>query len=584
MRKTLWLLCFLFFVGLPVTAGPLFAAPAQNYYYDSIRVDIVVNQDSTFDVVEEQTYRLRGSFGFFYRDIELKGLDHISNIQVFDGRGRKISKDAYTISSGGNSKRVQWDFPRRVFDNELKSWIVMYRVHGGLGFYKEWDELYWNAIFADREVFVKQAEVIVHLPEGVDAELAGKRLFVGLPGSTVESRNYQVINRNTVKFSGKEIAPGHFLTTVASWPKGYVAKPLLYRSQLINWIISLAALGLPLFVFARSYLLWKKKGRDPKLEKTVIAHYTPPVDLPPAVVGVLMKQNVAVKDIVSTVIDLAVRGYIRIREGEKRFWKGQEYLFEKLKSERDLKLFEQKIMRGIFRGRKRVSSGDLRNKFYAKIPGIKKSLHAEVNKTKYFTGNIQHIRKKYGRVYKISFFVLLLVFIGSRFLVDFLQKDFVYIVYIVYILILGLSVALSVAIGRIFAHYMPALTAKGLEAKWQWLGFREYLHTAERFRIGVETLETFSKYLPYAMILGVEMQWARRFSYFSYQQQSWYVHASRQYHAGGAVPGFNTLTVGLSSFASSITKTLSSSPGRSSGMGGGGGAGGGGGGGGGGAG
>ncbi|MBZ9571968.1 DUF2207 domain-containing protein [Patescibacteria group bacterium] len=535
------------------------AALNKSYYYHSIEVDIQINQDSTFDVTEKQTYNLKGDFGYFYRDIELKDLDHISDIEVFDGQGKKLDKNEYKISYKRNRLSVQWNFPRKVFDNELRSWTIKYKVHGGLGFYEKWDELYWNAIFEDREVEVRQAEVVVHLPRGIEREQIGQKLFIGPLGSKTESSNYQVIGSQTVRFWGYNIMPHNFLTIVVTWPKGIVAKPFLYRNQIINWIILLIAFALPISFFVKMYILWRKRGKDPKIGKTIIAQYSPPENLPPAVFGVLIDQAVHMKDITATIIDLAVRGYLRIREKEKGFsiFKTREYTLEKLKDESDLLLFEQKIIRDIFKNKNVVSSDDLKNKFYKKIPGIEKSLHQEVGETGYFMGNILNVRKKYGKTSNKIFLLALVIFFGWLILSFLLGTGLVR--YFAQISILGLSLIISATIILIFAHYMPSLTQKGLEAKWKLLGFKEYLQTAERFRLGAETLETFSKYLPFALILGVEKKWAERFSDFSYQKQNWYVPVVYAYGGGGkggAPASFNSFSSSISSFTSSISRTF----------------------------
>jgi uncharacterized membrane protein len=548
---------------------------ARTYNYDSIEVDIWVNQDSTFDVMEKMTYNLDGDFGYFYRDIELKDLDHLSNIEVFDNQGAKLLKDEYEIKYLGNRLHIQWNFPRRDYNNELKSWAVKYKVHGGLGFFNDYDELYWNAIFQDREVIVKKGEVLVHLPQEVDN--IRPRLFIGSLGSKTESNNYQVIDKKTIKFWGEYIAPGHYLTIVVAWSKGIVEKPFLYRNQIINLIVILIALLIPIIIFIKAFRFWKKKGKDPKIKKTIIAQYEPPQNLAPALIGVLIKQSVDVKDILATVVNLAVRGYLRIREEEKKFLfiKNKEYIFEKLKDGNDLKPFEQIIMKKLFKEKDIVSNRDLKNKFYKELPKIKKEIHKEVGQRDLFNGNIEKIRKRYGRIYGISLILFFIVFIGLIVLVNILGLP-----YFPQVIILGISVGISIAIGLIFSHYMPSLTSQGLEAKWKALGFKEYLHTAERFRIEAETLETFSKFLPYAIIFGVEKQWAKRFDDFSYQQQGWYHPAMIYSGQGGAPASFKEFSSSFSSFASSLSSTFSSSPG---GSGAGGAAGGGGGGGGGGA-
>jgi len=565
------------------------AAPEPNYYYQLIKVDITINKDSTFDVVEEQEYYLEGSFGFFYRDIELKDLDHISDIEVFDSAGKKLSKNEYQISYKDNRMGVRWDFPRKNFSNELKSWTVKYKVHGALGFYDDWDELYWNAIFSDRQVPVKKAEILVHLPEKMDIAQIKQRLFIGLEGSKIQSQNFEVVDEQTVRFWGDDIAPGDFLTIVVAWPKGMVKKPLLYRNQIINWLILVVGLVLPMITFVKMYGVWQRKGKDPKIEKTIMAHYAPPENLSPAIFGVLIDQKIDMKDIVATLVDLAVRGYLRIVEGAETlpFFQKKEYIFEKIKDEGDLKTFERRIMKAIFDNKSIVSTQKLRNKFYQKIPQIKKLLHKEVERTGYFTGNIENMRKEYSRVSNYIFLFVFLLFFVWIISAAFLGTGLVR--YFAQMLILSLSLVICAIIIHVFAYYMPSVTPKGLEAKWKLLGFKDYLYKAERFRLDAETLDTFSKFLPFAIVLGVETKWAQRFVDFPYEQQDWYVPALYAYSGGRrgrtATVSFNDFSASISSFCSSISRTFGPAAGRGAGggFGAGGGAGGGGGGGGGGA-
>lgn len=560
----------------------------QEYYYDLIEVGIQINQDSTFEVIEKQTFNLVGSFGFFYRDIELKNLDHISAIEVFDSQGNKLNRTEYQVSHQSNRIHIQWDFARRDFDNELKSWTVKYKVYGGLGFYQNWDELYWNAIFEDRQVTVKRAEVMVRLPKKFNANQIDQKLFIGPMGSKNESSNYQIVTNQTVKFWANNIAPHNYLTIVVTWPKGVVTKPFLYRNQLINWLVMLLALALPVFTFVKMFIVWRKKGQDPKIDKSIVPEYSPPENLPPAIFGVLMDQTVHLKDIIATVIDLAVRSYLRIVEKDKKwiFFGQKEYVFIKEKDENDLKPYEQKVIRSIFKDKDTIFTDDLKNEFYKDIPDITRLLHQEVSKTGYFQGNIESVREKYGKSFFYALGVGLVIFLAYLLVSFVLQTGFLR--YIVQLIILEVSVMVSIIIVVIFSHYMPALTQKGLEAKWKLLGFKDYLQIAERFRIGAETVDTFSKFLPYALILGVEKKWANRFADIAYQEQNWYAPIYLSGGVGGKAgtqPSFNSFSASISSFSSSLSGTFSRSGGSGMGGvgGGGGGAGGGGGGGGGGA-
>lgn len=547
---------------------PFCSEAAGNYYYDNIKVNIQINRDSTFDVSENQTYFLNGSFGYFYRDIDLKGLDDISDVKVLDSDGNAVPNPE--IFYKNNKLHIQWNFPRKDFNNELKSWTVEYKVHGGLGFYKDHDEIYWNAIFSDRTVNIKKAAVSVLLPTKPNIE----KMFIGPNGSEKESYDYE-IKENEVIFLGYNIAPQEFLTVVAGWPKGFIKKPFLYQNQIIVLTAIAISTLIPLFAFIYCFIIWRRKGRDAKINKTIIAQYEPFQNLPPAVAGVLVYQNINSKFILATIIDLAVRGYLKITEKEKGFsiFKYREYIFEKRLDGDNLKNFEKKILDSVFESADIVSSGDLRNKFYKKIPGIKKDIYGFAAETQFFNGNIQKIRQKYGFIWGIIIFLSILTAIVL------MIQNLSPIIISSAIIFLS-SLAISSVIGLIFSYFMPALTSNGAEAKWHMLGFKNYLNIAERFRIGAETIETFSKFLPYAIVFGVEKQWAERFAYFNYQPQNWYAPAAIYSGNSGMPASFGELSSSFNSFFQTA-KSAFSPP--SGGGGGGGSAGGGGGGGGGGA-
>ena len=68
--------------------------------------------------------------------------------------------------------------------------------------------------------------------------------------------------------------------------------------------------------------LWYRKGRDPRVRESVSVMYEPPKfdsrPLIPAEVGTLIDEKFDPRDITSTIVGLAVKGYIQIEETEKK--------------------------------------------------------------------------------------------------------------------------------------------------------------------------------------------------------------------------------------------------------------------------
>jgi uncharacterized membrane protein len=116
------------------------------------------------------------------------------------------------------------------------------------------------------------------------------------------------------------------------------------------------------------------------------------------------------------------------------------------------------------------------------------------------------------------------------------------------------------------------LTPKGLSVLKKILGFREFLQLTEKDRVELLNApelqpEIFEKFLPYAMVLGVEDKWAKKFEGIYNTIPNWYEDPT--------ITNFNSysLTKDLTSFNIPFNKVFnipSTSSGFSSGFGGGG--------------
>ena len=112
---------------------------------------------------------------------------------------------------------------------------------------------------------------------------------------------------------------GEGLTLVLSLPKDLLDEP----SQLRHWLdrasdyIGLATL-LPVFVFGGMGALWWRTGRDPGGPLAVPVRYEPPDAMTPAEMGTVLDERVDMVDITATLLDLAVRGYLRIEETPRK--------------------------------------------------------------------------------------------------------------------------------------------------------------------------------------------------------------------------------------------------------------------------
>lgn len=582
MIKGIKKLCFGFIIALIAGLISPKIIFAKTYDYEKIQVDIAINKDGTFDVAEDMEYNLDGDFGFFTRDISLKDIDYISNIEVF-GDGKKLNRDEYDYSQKAGKEHIQWNFLRRDFSSEQKSWSVRYKVHGNLGFYKDHDELYWNAIFSDRDVPVKLAVVYVKLPEPQKIDKMTATIYSEQGTSGFIKK---IVSPTEYYFEAHNLAPHTNFTIVAGWEKGMFNYGMIFWQYWLAWYRLLGIL-LPVMTFIAMYILWYKEGRDPKIDKTIIAEYSPPDNLGPMEVEVLLKDYASIKGIVATLIDLAVRGYLKIYQEKKNWWSPEIFKFEIFDKWRNSPLmeYEKKLLEEILNCR--LPNVEHSAKLWGKIEYFSDKLgwidHSEYKENIVSTTElkINMFRNKCREIYKISYksitdkgefikepnkirtiYVALgiILFIGSFFMLGFLQ--------LFNMAWAAAGLIVSGLIIFIFGILMPKKTLKGAEDKYKWLCFKLYLETAEKYRLEASTPEYFEKYLPYAIIMGVEKKWGKRFEGIgNIKNPSWYIptgaHPSYINSAGNFSPsGF---AKSMSSMVSSFARSSSSSGGGAGG-------------------
>ena len=69
---------------------------------------------------------------------------------------------------------------------------------------------------------------------------------------------------------------------------------------------------------------------------------------------------------------------------------------------------------------------------------------------------------------------------------------------------------------------MSAKTVKGGRTRIAVLGFQEFMNRVDADRLKRMPPDTFEKYLPYAMALGVEHRWAQAFAGIVQNPPTWY--------------------------------------------------------------
>ncbi|MCC7403861.1 MAG: DUF2207 domain-containing protein [Bdellovibrionales bacterium] len=553
-----WLTVALVVMTLSLTP----AAQAEHIELFDVQVDL--QTDSSFVVTETIVYEFgRVAKHGIYRDIPLEhhrdvdtGFGHFKGaynlrLKVFEVIDQNSVPHPYKVLNEGSGLRIRIGSPDYTVSG-TQVYKIRYLVHRAINYFNEWDEFYWNATGNGWQVPVRKVQVKVFLPGKKPAPLVKAANFVGFYGSqdsvlgTEQPGSYELTAQN--------LLPSQGVTVVLALEKGQLQQPSP-RQKLVWFLIDnfvlFAASLLPLFVFFLMLGLYWYRGRDPESRLPIVVQYQAPFDLSPAEVGTLLDETAHTSDIVSTVLDLAARGYLKIREIETKsliFFTNTDYEFIKNKEpDTGLNDFERSFLSHLLGSLSSRKLSDLKDKFYVHLPKLQEKLYQALVDKELFPRKPNMVRASYG-----VGIVLIIVLLGI-FLVmaanSFNQSSQVPWLFA--------SCALSCGIGVLFARVMPRKSLKGSQSLRYCLGFKEFLSRVERDRIrrmSEENPQIFGRMLPFAVVLGCADEWAEKFEGILTEPPDWYL-SHRPYRPGA----FNTrglvndLGQGMNAMASTFT-------------------------------
>lgn len=497
-------------------------ALAQDFTISEFESSISVKKDSSITVKETLSVEFHRPRHGIYRDIPYRYQDSFGNsvttptdiISVTDGSDGKVK---YKVSRTGNSIRVRIGDAKQ-YVSGLRKYEITYRVQNAILFFDDHDELYWNATGNEWVAAIKKTRCLLSL-DGDKTKQYWASCYTGRGGSRESACRY-IPGDNFIEFiTQKNLTPGEGLTIAYGWDKGLVSPPsslkkFLWKLNLgQNWVFALPLLSLTIMV-----ILWVRIGRDPRVRESVTVMYEPPssggTPLAPAEVGAVIDEKLDPRDITATIVNLAVKGYLKIEEKKEEglIFDSTDYYLKKVKEPSSpLTGFEQQLMRDILGSGEGKMVSALKNSFYQKIPSLKRSLYDELIRKKFFTTSPDHIRTAYmvaAAVLGFGTAFLLYVFLGNA-LGDIRP------------LVAGLLFGLPVFA---FARSMPAKTREGASVFMHILGFQEFLNRAEKDQLErMKDRNLFSAFFPYALALDVADNWAKAFEGIYQEPPDWYV-------------------------------------------------------------
>ncbi len=533
--------------------------------------DILIQVDGSLVVTETIRVQAEGNNirRGIYRDFPTRYKDrHGNNYQVgmdvLDVQRNGVPEPFHT-ENRSNGVRIYIGSSDRMLSNGIHEYRLRFTTNRQLGFFEDYDELYWN-VTGNGWVFpINHASARIELPSEVEAGDLRTAFYTGSQGANNQQAQSRVDNGRTIVFEttlGLQANEG--LTVAVGWPKGIVDQPS--NTQQATWFLQDNGSALVLLIgFLASlgwYLwAWNRFGRDPG-KGVIIPRFRPPVSLTPAGCSYIRKMSFGKQAFTSAIISLGVKGYLEIEEDDDDFTLRQK----RVKGNGKASKGERAMVDELFKGANKIELIQKNHRVFMKAQSVlKKALKTE------HMGRLFNL----NAIYALPAVALTITAVAIAIPLN--GGPPVWIIFGV----------LSVILHPLFLFLMRAPTPAGRLIMDEIEGFKMYLDTAEQDRLDRMqspqlTPEVFETFLPYAFALGVENSWCDRFSREfpeDLAQRGGYHPAWYVGHRSG-LAALGHIGNDFSSNLSSSISSASSPPGSSSGSGGGGSSGGGGGGGG----
>ena len=535
---------------------------SYDYVIDKYDVNIIVNENNTFDITETITVNFNESKHGINRIIPL-----INRIERKNGTRttNRVLIDNVMVNHEFNARKENGNYVIQIGSSDKtlfgkETYIIKYTYNIGKDPIENYDEVYFDIIGDGWDTVINNVTFKVSMPKKFDSKklefLSGDELLTNDKIKYNIENNIIEGNYNGVLYESLTID----LKLSENYFKGDFLNLSIYTYLMI--IIPAACLLI-------AFVLWYLFSHNKKVVESV--GFYPPEGYNSLEVGFLYKGYADKKDVTSLLIYLANKGYLKISEIEEKalFLKKKGFKITKLKDYDGDNLYERVFLNGLFKNNDEVTSSDLQGSFYATTSQILSDINSDENKDKIvkkntilkvilivlfcvssfatlvlpifeYTNSVIILKVILTYVVIIPFIIITFVSklkLISRFIVSililgitqlYLELDGVMTVIklfdVNFIYILGMMIGIVSILFISYLFKQKQRTNFGNEILYKIKGFKNYLVTAEKERLEDNVKkdpEYFYNILPYTYVLNISNKWIKKFQTISMQNPSW---------------------------------------------------------------
>ena len=529
---------------------------------------ITIQKDSSVFVSEKITYDFgqETKHGIF-REIPLVSNNgpqlHIAVVTVEDANNHAYH---YSASSADNVLQIKIGDPDIILSG-IRTFVITYRVDNVVRNFTDHDELYWNVTGNQWPVDIQHAEAEVMLP---DYSMSNIKMacFTGRQNSTEKNCTFNRGDASVNYSTTQGLHVGEGFTVVFGMPVGFIQRTQEVPPQTKRVVVNDNANSHPFqfswlvgIFFILVIVIKLLKRRPIKLKpvlprvlknQPIVVEYNPPGNLSPIIIGTIFDRKIDAADITSVILDLAIRGYLKIHFNVKRrkvLPDRKDFELIRLKDGADLTESADQIVFSFlfdFSKRDSITLSELMRQQASVQPyikQIKEKIEKTLCKKGYFDLTLKQRKTMQLRICLALSVIALFVF------------PFIPMPDGIKMMLIPVLMVVVIIFAKLLSRVTQQLTEKGLFVLKKILGFREFLQLTEKDKLNALNApemqpELFEKFLPYAMVLGVEEKWAKKFEGIYHTIPNWYEDAS--------ATGFNSLLLAqsLREFNSSCGQAL----------------------------
>ena len=322
-------------------------ASTSEYTINKYDINMIVNEDNTFEITENITAYFNVPKHGIFRKIPLR--NEVTRLDGTKSRNRaritNISVNENYVTYSENGYRVIKIGNEDETLTGTHSYTIKYKYDIGKDPVKDADELYFNLIGNEWKTTISNVSFKISMPKAFDELLLG--FSSGIKGSTNSYNVLSNVNGKTITgyFLGT-LNEGEALTVRLTLPEGYFKGNNFKVDPFSIFVIVLSLFGVLI-----ADRLWIKYGKDDIVIDTV--EFYPPEGYNSAEIGYLYKGKIDNQSIISLLIYLADKGYLKIEETEEKTIfnkKNKGFIITKLKDYDGENETEKTFFEGLFKG------------------------------------------------------------------------------------------------------------------------------------------------------------------------------------------------------------------------------------------